>query len=68
MTDRLRLDDYLYILYVLVESKDNDVLKRLCKLVEVKLQSYSDGPIAERLREMQSELNTIFAKNVQGSR
>ncbi len=35
MTDALRLDEYLFILYVLLESKDDDVMKRLEKLVEI---------------------------------
>lgn len=65
MRDTLRLDDYLWICYVLLETKDHDVLNRLARLVEVKLKTYRDGNIAERLREVESQVTTILAKHAQ---
>ena len=67
MTDVLRLEEYLYLLYVVLESNNPDVLKKLAKLIEVKLKKFTDGCLAERLREVQAEVSIALEKRKSSS-
>ena len=63
----LSLEEYLYLLYVVLESNNPDVLKKLAKLIEVKLKKYTDGRLAERLREVQAEVSIALEKRKSSS-